>query len=133
MSQFEWRPAFRVGDAMVDEQHKQLFVLLGALHQGIHNRDSRELVLNTLDELLDYTRYHFSAEEALMQQAGYPDYLAHKALHDALLAKVVGMRDAAAGSDSDMGMTLLEFLNDWLVKHILESDKAIGRFLDAGR
>ncbi len=132
MSQFEWKVAFRVGDPMVDEQHKKLFALLGALHQGIHSCDSRERVQTTLAELLAYTRYHFSAEEALMQKANYPEFLAHKALHDALLAKVVAMQEEAAKSDSDMGVALLVFLNDWLVKHVLESDKAIGRFLDAG-
>ncbi|MDQ7044795.1 MAG: hemerythrin family protein [Sulfurimonas sp.] len=35
-----------------------------------------------MQELIDHTTLHFSTEDALMKEAGFPDYDTHKAEHD---------------------------------------------------
>jgi len=131
MDRFQWREAFRVGDGGVDDQHKRLFSLLAGLYREIHSKQAQRAVQAALQELLNYTRYHFSDEEQLMRAVGYPGYPAHKGLHDRLLAQVQEMSVRCQAGEEDMGIELLEFLNEWLVQHILEHDRAIGRFIRA--
>ena len=68
---------------------------------------------------------HFNDEEALIRSIDYPDYEAHRALHDALMDKVWGLFVRCNEGSPDLSIELLVFLNDWLVDHILEKDKAI--------
>lgn len=45
-----------------------------------------------LEGLVEYTEVHFAYEERLMQQAGYPEFAAHKAQHDDLSRRGRGFR-----------------------------------------
>ncbi len=127
LERFQWRPAFCVGDNEVDEQHQKIFELLAALHRDIHGDRVTDAVRYTLKELLEYTKVHFSTEEVLMRSVDYPDYAAHKVLHDALMAKVWAL--FVRSREADVAIELLVFLNDWLVNHILEKDKAITAYV----
>lgn len=129
MKRFQWMTAFGVGDNRIDEQHKKIFELLAALHRDIHADDADDAVKRTLKELLDYTKVHFADEEALMRSIDYPDYDNHKGLHDALMDRVWGLYMRCDEGDSSLAIELLVFLNDWLVDHILEKDKAITAYV----
>ena len=118
-----------MGDNQVDDQHKQIFELLAALHRDIHGDDANDATKRTLKELLEYTKVHFNDEEALMRSIDYPDYEAHRALHDALMDKVWGLFVRCNEGGPDLSIELLVFLNDWLVDHILEKDKAITAYV----
>lgn len=129
MDRFQWREAFSVGDEQVDGQHKRIFGLLARLHQDIHGDDVSTAVQHTLKELVDYTKTHFNDEEELMRAVGYPGYEAHKKLHDALMDKAWGLYARCNEGSPDLAFELLVFLNDWLVNHILEQDKAITAYV----
>lgn len=129
MERFQWREAFSVGDGLIDEQHKQLFALLARLHRDIHTRQALAVVREALQELLEYTQHHFAEEEALMETVGYPGLNQHKQLHDQLLRRTHEMSERCALGEEDMSIELLEFLNAWLIQHILEQDRAIGNYL----
>lgn len=129
MERFQWREAFGVGDSVIDEQHKQLFALLARLHRDIHTCQASVVVKAALQELLDYTQHHFAEEEALMETVGYPDFAQHKRLHDQLLQRTHEMSERCTLDEEDMSIELLEFLNAWLIQHILEQDRAIGHYL----
>ena len=47
-----------------------------------------EFEREALDELVDYTKTHFTYEEGLMEQNGYPDFDSHKAQHKQMIEKV---------------------------------------------
>ncbi len=129
MERFQWCEAFKVGDGTVDDQHKRIFALLADLHQDIHGKHAQLAVRETLKQLLAYTQRHFADEEALMRSVEYPQFEEHKALHDELMDKVWGMYSRCQKGDEDLSIELLVFLNDWLTEHILEKDRAIGRYI----
>ena len=129
LARFEWKAAFCVGDNRVDEQHKKIFDLLAAMHRDIYSDDANHAVKSTLKELLEYTKVHFTDEEELMRSIGYPGYASHKALHEALMDKVWALYMRSNESNTDLAIELLVFLNDWLVNHILEEDKAITAYV----
>ena len=59
----------RVGVASMDSQHKQWITLINRLYASITQGDAAKTVGTILKDLLDYTDYHFKAEEELMEKA----------------------------------------------------------------
>ena len=48
---------------------------------GVGKRNQKEVI----NQLVEYTRVHFTTEESVMSIAGYPDVEAHKKHHDLIL------------------------------------------------
>ena len=122
----EWTPDLSTNVALLDEQHKEIFQWLAELQSAAV--DERTLFgVYSLTRLKHYTRAHFSAEEALMKSAGYPDLAQHAAEHakfrarlDELLLKSIGQ---------DISRDTVEFLTDWLTTHITKTDMAYVPYL----
>ena len=129
MSLFQWKEEYLVGQADIDRQHKHLFQLADQLHSAMTTGKGNAVIGKTLAELIDYTKHHFAAEEKLMQKSHYPDYAAHKAVHDKLTAQVVGFQTEFAAGRSSMSIQLLQFLKDWLQHHIGETDRKVAAHL----
>jgi len=87
-----------------------------------------------LDALIDYTAKRFADEERVLEETAYPELEAQRASLRVFVAKVLESR---AGFEAGTGLVASEvvnFLNDWLVKHIGGMDKKYGPHLrKAGR
>ena len=129
MSLFQWREELSVGCAEIDSQHKQLFRYADDLHAAMMSGKGKDILGQTLSDLIAYTKRHFAAEEKLMQVHHYPDYPSHKAAHDALAQKVVKLQQDFLSSRVALTGEIMQFLKDWLNHHIGEIDKKVGRYL----
>ena len=119
----EWTDSLSVGVPAMDSHHKKLIDLINQLHDAMRSGRAQALVGYALDELANYTVYHFGAEEKLMKQhhcAGLPD---QQAAHADLVAKVNDVRQKLAGGQQGLGVEVLTMLKDWLVNHIQRKDK----------
>ena len=119
-----WTEEMSVGVDIIDADHQKLFMLLNRLGYSIREQSSRPILGQVLRELSDYTDYHFEREEILMEVCEYPEIDRHKRIHRALRAQVANylqafQRDPAAVDISQFR----EFLNHWLVEHIMVKDK----------
>lgn len=126
---FEWKQEYSVGYVPIDQQHKRLFELAEELHKAMIAGKAREVLGKTLSSLIAYTKGHFATEEALMRTHHYPEFAKHKAAHDALTAKVMGLEKEFSVGRQAIGVELLPFLRDWLTHHIGESDRKIAEYL----
>jgi hemerythrin len=131
MSLFEWRPEYSLGHDGIDAQHKRLFELGNELHNAMTQGKGKGALSETLGRLLDYTKTHFANEERLMETHHYPDYVAHKAAHDALTSRVIQFQQDFAAGRVGITVELLQFLRDWLRTHIGETDRKVATFLKA--
>jgi methyl-accepting chemotaxis protein/hemerythrin len=122
-----WSNAYSIGNDLVDGQHHKLMDLINKLY-GVGEENLPE-VERVLAELIDYTVYHFQAEENLQQTSGYPGFEAHKQEHTRLIAAVSEKVAAFRSGDEALREDLLVFLVDWLKDHILAEDKKLGIFL----
>ena len=129
MPLISWSDKFSIGVEMIDEQHKTLFNLVNDLHSHINDGSARQALSNALDALIEYTQYHFTAEEDYMFNTEYPRFEQHKAFHDNLTKQVLEFKQEFSEGKGDTGK-FLEFLYQWLSNHIMEQDKKIGKFMD---
>lgn len=121
-----WKENNAVGIAMIDSQHPTLVDLINRLGDELKNGRSRGQLLNTFQELVRYTEFHFEAEEGLMRAAEIQSLDAHHLKHQQLLADI-----RTFGQDLDrcsMALTM-RYLQEWLVRRIDTMDKGLGRLL----
>lgn len=131
MPLFNWSDRYSVGVSMFDNQHKRLIELINELHDAMRAGTARDVLGHTLKGLLDYTRMHFAEEERQMAQYNYPGYAAHKAEHEKLVSKVVELIAKHDAGDNTLTIEVMNFLKDWLINHILVTDKKYTRFFNS--
>ncbi|MCB1789415.1 MAG: bacteriohemerythrin [Gammaproteobacteria bacterium] len=118
-----WRDDLSVGIGSIDDDHKKLLTLINNLQTAVYYPTGEAFERQALQELVDYTKYHFDREEKLMRDNGYADYEAHKRQHEAMIAKVSGFLDAYEKDREGTVEELSVFLKDWLLKHIAGTDQ----------
>lgn len=129
-----WRDEYLTGIERIDEQHKVLVNTLNEANVRLSACVTRDLLEQITRDLLSYALYHFETEESLMREYGYPeladtDAEQHLLEHRSFSKRVVALRDGLRDGELVTREELLSFLNNWLVNHILHTDKRLGSFL----
>lgn len=124
----KWQDSYNLKIKKIDMQHQRLVDLINGLHAAMKTSQNTEKVGKTLDSLVDYTTKHFSYEENLMTRYDYPDYPDHKVLHENLVKKVLSFKRRIENKEAFVSMELMEFLKEWLIDHILGTDKKYAPF-----
>ncbi len=125
----EWKDEYCVGIDSIDQQHRKLVNLINQLQTAVDYSTGEEFERDALDELVDYTKTHFSYEEGLMRDNDYPDFESHKAQHEKMFKKVEEVL-AEYEQDQDTAMSnAVEYLKDWLINHINGTDKQYSSYL----
>ena len=127
----DWTNKNAVGVAEVDAQHQKLFELLNRLHESVVQGKEQSELFAILDELIDYTVYHFKTEEDLFLKYDFPGYQEHKDVHDELTRTAVDLQQQLREGSAVLSFELLDFLNSWLIDHTLGLDQEMGPFLNA--
>lgn len=123
MAFIEWHQSYSVGVPMFDAQHKRLFSLLNELNEAMSQGKGNAAMGKVLNDLVNYTKSHFSAEEAAMREKKYAGLASHKAEHERLAQKVLKFQQEFSQGKIGLSVTLLNFLREWLLDHIGGTDK----------
>ncbi|MCB1758180.1 MAG: bacteriohemerythrin [Gammaproteobacteria bacterium] len=127
--QVVWKESYSVGVGQLDDDHKRLIDLLNRFQVAFRYHTGEEFERKTLDELVDYTKYHFEREEQMMEAAGYPDLAAHKEIHRSMIDKVEGFREEYKQLGHEALDGVANYLSDWLIEHINVTDKHYGPYI----
>lgn len=131
MGQIVWDESLSVAIDLVDEQHKMLIEKLNDLSSAVEMTKGVSEILNTLGFLIDYTDFHFSAEEGFMKKHDYPGYDAHLKQHEIFNTSLENLvRDfEEEGATEPLSASINTLLVNWLVNHIKVIDIQFGNFL----
>lgn len=128
---YEFKEEFLTGIEQIDNEHRKLFELadeLYALQCDEFIPDKYDHIREILTELKNYTIIHFEHEEAYMESIGYKRMFTQKTQHDALREIIYGWDLDAIDENQDEAIDeMLRTVTDWLVNHILNQDKLIGK------
>jgi hemerythrin-like metal-binding protein len=131
MAFIQWSNQYKINVEEVDEQHQVLIRLINELYDAVVKGSDKLILAKILNELVDYTGYHFNTEEELMSLYRYPGFEHHKVQHDELAQQVHELKDNYSQGKSIISFEVLVFLNDWLINHILDSDQKYADYLNA--
>jgi len=134
MSILTWNDQLLVGIDSVDRQHQHLVALINRLDEVVALGGDRQTIVETVNELVDYTVYHFQHEDDLMEKAGYnPEMFAkHRQQHQEFIDKMQRVQADAQQDATTISKDLLDFLVDWLCHHTLKTDKQMAISLIKG-
>jgi len=125
-----WTDDLSVGIDSIDDQHKILFALIDKLQDAMSRGESRSVLGEVFQGLIDYTEQHFRNEEQLFAQHGYSGAAAHQAKHLDFVKKMQDLFNQFHENTNFMiGVDVMKFLTDWLVTHIQGTDRQYAPFL----
>lgn len=125
-----WRKELSINVAYMDLHHKQLIEIANVVIENLYPDADRSALGKALIALIDYTAYHFAAEEKLMDMYGYHAADAHCLRHAELITQMttysVQVQQGVVPEKEDF----LHFFESWLLRHIQEQDREYGRFIN---
>jgi len=131
MVKIEWTPGLATGIELVDTQHKMLLEKLNDISEAIEKQQGTDVIIKTLDFMMDYTDFHFTDEEKHMKEHKYPRLDYHKKMHqefvDTLNKMITEFKED--GATERLAESVNIYLFNWLVTHIKGVDGAYGKYL----
>lgn len=128
---YEMKEEFKTGIEFLDEQHKKLFEIADKAYNLLTNNftlDKYDSVVYIIEELKNYTTFHFKSEEEYMDSINYKRRLSQKIAHGQFIEQLNNIDLKIVDENQDESIKeILEFLNTWLTEHILYCDKIIGK------
>ena len=133
MPQLEWRKQLELNYPPLDDEHKAFLAVVNKARKAVEDADFT-VVDMIFEACYDYARNHFSHEESIMERISFPDLPAHMKSHRMFIKHISEMRQLymVAPSDKeklDIATKMANFLQVWLLGHILSRDKIIKPYL----
>ena len=125
MPLFTWRESYSIENEELDNHHKTLFNIMNRLYDSSFERDNKDTFDATLEELISYSKYHFSAEEQYMIDTDYGNIYEQIAEHEYFTRSVLEIKRDKYTEGDELCRELIAFLGRWLLQHIIELDKKI--------
>jgi len=125
----KWTDNLSVGIDIIDNDHKKLLGMINQLQTAVHYQTDETLVESTLNDLINYTKYHFSHEEKLLQQNNYPGFDAHKKQHEAMIKQIMQFVNEYRIDETRPIEDIILYLKTWLINHIHGSDQKYVPFI----
>jgi len=111
---------------VIDQQHRELVNKFNQLNEAVKNKESREDIYRIIDDVISYTRMHFTTEEQLMVKSGYPEIEAHQEKHKQLIDEALQLKGKLDLIGEQM---FTDWLNHWpfasVLAHIQYADKQV--------
>ena len=129
MQIFPWKEDYLIYVDKIDRQHQRLVEILNNLASAMSQGKGKDVLGETLNELIDYTVYHFSEEEKYFDQINYPGAEKHRKEHQLLIEDVLKFKTSYEAGKVGLTIELMKYLKNWVINHINNIDKEFGRYL----
>lgn len=121
----QWSQQYSVGIKTIDEQHQKFFATFNVLYEALLKGEAEETLTVALKSLSDYAEYHFDLEEQYFKKFAYAGAAEHIAQHDMFRSRIAELkrRYFSQEDQSTLADEVVDLLDNWLIKHILELDR----------
>lgn len=127
---YEFTKDYHTGIDFIDEEHAKLFEIANRAYDLLTNQfvtDKYDAIVAVLEELKEYTKYHFNHEEEYMKSINYPKRFSQLHQHTQFINKLNSYNLKEIDVNQQEGiLEILDFLAVWLQGHIKGMDKKIG-------
>ena len=119
------------GNSLIDTQHQELIARVNKLTDSLENGKKKNVAIQTLAFLMDYTEFHFSAEEKLQEEISYPGIEEHKKQHGDFkqaVSELHEMLEEEEGPSDAFVAAVNKNVIDWLYRHIKGFDRSVAEY-----
>ena len=116
----------------IDEQHKELIGRIKQFVDSCEQGDAKIKAIKMLDYLMEYTEFHFSQEEKLQEDVGYPELIQHREKHEEFkktLQRLESFLEESEGPTDAFVKQVETNVVNWLFQHIKTFDRSVAEFI----
>ncbi len=130
-----WKEHYRIGSELIDTQHQELFKRVGNFIKVVQAEGKWEEriqeVKDTLEFMQHYVIIHFTDEEELQEEIGYPEIDRHRAIHNEFRGEIRAFAKQVEqeGLDEEKVQEFGAKVMTWLIMHVGKEDQKIGEFI----
>jgi hemerythrin len=123
MELIKWNDQLSVKNGKIDMQHRTLISMINDLHDSMMAGKSKDVLQKTIQGLIRYAAEHFSTEEQMFLQYGFPDAARHQEEHKKFVETIEGFSKEFSAGKIGLSIQVMNFLSDWLKNHIMGFDQ----------
>lgn len=131
MESFEWKDKFSVNVDEMDNHHKKLMGYFSELQSEIQSGKATQKVRAILNALTEYSKFHFVEEERLMRAMNHLELATQINQHAYFINEVKEM-SRQLDLQALPSRSVLGFLRDWFINHIMCEDSKYGTLMKQG-
>jgi hemerythrin len=126
-----WDERYAIGIPLIDAQHQELIRMTNELYKAcLEEGDAgARLFKATIKAAVDYVKFHFSAEEKLLENVDYPQIAVHKKQHEEFAIKILEEVTNFEEGKKFVPNAFVRFLRDWILSHIALMDKKYAEYI----
>ncbi len=117
----EWDD-YKIGLNIIDSQAKKWIEIMNKVYAEFKKKSNPEIVISAIDELIDYTGYHFGFKDKYMKDFNYSKYDTLKQSHDIFLSTLQANRDTYASGESISLIKIVSFIKSWMITYKSQLD-----------
>jgi len=120
----KWHNAYNIDVPIIDEQHKQLFVLIQNL-EDLQKKQAAPIdaeLLAAFYKLAQFAGDQLIREEMYLQSIGSPTLPKHKKLHQGFVSQIIAYQKSIEEGGNPLKETV-RYLKHWFVDHCLAYDR----------
>lgn len=128
----EFDDSLITGNETIDAQHKELIEHIQKFVNSCEDNSSADKADQMLKYLIDYTVFHFTAEEKLQEDVSYPGLKEHRDKHEAFKVTLAELSDKlkAEGTSADFAEEIKDQVVGWLFNHIKVFDRSVAEYIN---
>ena len=126
MATLDWTPELALGDARIDETHREFVDMLNVVGDA-----PDETMLAAIDALIAHTEEHFGQEQRWMAATDFPPTHCHLDEHEGVLNAIRETRVYVVEGKFRVGKVLAQELGNWFRSHAATMDTMLAQWLKA--
>ena len=128
-----WEAKYETGIPLIDYQHKELVNLTNQLYKAclLGEEAVQTVFKEAMSRMVEYVRFHFGAEQKLLEAIQYPDFQNHKKMHDTLAGNILEAVKEQNEGKKFVPNNFVRTLRDWVFSHIAIQDKQYALYVVA--
>ena len=121
----KWSDKYYTGVELVDTQHRELVNLTNKLYEAclVRSDELGGVFKDAMSRMVDYVRFHFSAEQKLLERIKYPEYPTHKKQHEELVIDILAVAKEYNEGRHLVPNKFARTLQEWIFSHIAIYDQ----------
>ncbi len=118
-----WKDEYDLGIASIDAQHRNIIGIINDLTDLMERGVSGDGISEAVSKMRRYAEEHLAYEENLFSRCGYAETDEHREEHDVFRETIEEFHARSKRSDPVVAIEMLGYLEGWLLKHILVTDR----------
>ena len=127
-----WNRLYEYNIPVIDQQHKKIVDIMNNVVEKLEIGKISDDIKRECQIALIIVSEHFSDEERLLEDIGYPELDKQKELHKEIMAKLQNARREIDLENDIISQGIVEEFRDMFKTHILKEDRRYGYYYHKG-